>query len=78
MVLALSSLTSQAELLLSLFLFYAVREAGLQLCRLRERLSGHLACGHCSGGTLVLQGCLCKSSQEGTGITAGETWNDVI
>lgn len=77
-VVALSSLTSQAELFLSLFLFNAVREAGLQLCRLRARLSGHLASGHCSGDTLVLQGCLYKSSQEGPGITAGGTRKDVF
>lgn len=77
-VLALCSLASQAELLLSLFLFCAVREASLQLCRLRVRSSGHLASVHCSGDTLVLQGCLCKSCWSGTGITAGGTRNDVI
>lgn len=63
-VLPLCSLTSQAELMLSLFLFCAVREAGLQLCRLRARLSGDLANSHCSGDTLVLQGCLCQSSRK--------------
>lgn len=77
-VLPLCSLTSQAELMLSLFLFCAVREAGLQLCRLRARLSGHLAHGHCSGDTLVLQGSLCQSSQEGAGITAEGTRIDAI
>lgn len=77
MVLPLCSLPSQAELMLSL-LFCAVREAGLQLCRLRARLSGHLANSHCSGDTLVLQGCLCQSRQEGPGIAAGGTQTDAV